>query len=231
MKPEEIRITDWMRIFMGDMPPTFLLEAVIRAAFMYLLLMVSMRLMGNRMGAQLTRNEMIALVSLAAAIGVSLLDPSRGLLPPLIIAAIVIMFQRWIAAKSASNQKFESLVLDDINTLVVDGCLKLDSMEQARITRERLLAELRSEGIDNLGKLQRVYMETNGGFTFRRYKDDERVGLSTLPDVDQEYKKEQRKANGQFACSSCGNIVKVQRKPDSKCERCNHLEWEEAVIS
>jgi uncharacterized membrane protein YcaP (DUF421 family) len=230
MKPEEISITDWLRVSMGEAPPSFLLETIIRVAFLYLMLLVAMRLMGNRMGGQLTRNEMIAMVSLAASVGVSILDPSRGLLPPIIIAGVVIMFQRFIAAKSVKDQEFESMVLDDINTVVKDGCFKLDSMVRTRITRERLLAELRSEGIDNLGKMQRVYLETNGAFTFRRYKE-ERVGLSTLPDLDTEIKNDQRKVPGQFACGSCGNIVRSQQKPATKCPNCRHVEWEEAVIS
>ena len=187
MKPEEINITDWLRILLGEVPPSFLIEVAFRIIFLYFLLLISMRLMGNRMGGQLTRNEMVALVSLAASVGVSLLDPSRGLLPPVIIAVIVVIFQRLIAAKSVDNKKFESVVLDDINTLVKDGCLKLDSMESARITREALLAKLRSEGIDNIGKMQRVYLETSGNFTYKKFKE-ERVGLSTLPDADTDRK-------------------------------------------
>jgi len=230
MEPEKINITDWMRILMGEVPPIFLVEVIFRIVFLYLLLLVSMRLMGNRMGAQLTRNEMIALVSLAASVGVSLLDASRGLLPPVIIASIVIIFQRWIAARSVKDKEFESVVLDDISILVKDGYLKLDSMEHTRITREAILAKLRSEGIDNVGKMQRVYLETNGNFTYKRFKD-ERVGLSTLPDSDTDFKAEQRKAPGQFACASCGNILKSQQKPVSKCLLCGHQEWEEAIIS
>jgi uncharacterized membrane protein YcaP (DUF421 family) len=56
---------------------------------------MSMRLMGNRMGKPLTRNELLAIVSLAAANGVALMAADRGLLPVVLIAAIVIGYQRW----------------------------------------------------------------------------------------------------------------------------------------
>jgi len=230
MKPEEINITDWMRILMGEAPPIFLVEVIIRIVFLYFLLLISMRLMGNRMGGVLTRNEMVALVSMAASVGVSLLDATRGLLPPVIIATVVVVFQRAIARKSVDDKEFESVVLDDIDILVKDGCLNLHNMEQTLITREALLAKLRSEGIDNIGKMQRVYIETSGNFTFKKF-EDERVGLSTLPDADADFKAEQRKAPGQFACASCGNIEKSQQKPTGKCQACGHVEWEEAVIS
>lgn len=106
MKPEEIHITDWARIFLGEVPPSFMIEVVIRIAFMYLVLMVSMRAMGKRMAGMLGRTEMAALVSLAASIGVSLQDPSKGLLPVVIIAAVVVGIQRFIAWRGTQNPKF-----------------------------------------------------------------------------------------------------------------------------
>jgi len=228
MKPEEINYNDWMRIFIGEVPPSFLIEAVIRIVFIYLTLMFAMRLMGNRMGSMLTRNEMIALVSLAAGNGVALLSPDRGLLPVLIIAFIVIGYQRLIAWWSAKNKKFESLVLDDINTLVTDGFMHLDQIKRVRLTRERLLARFRVEGIDNLGKIQRAYQEANGAFSILKFQEP-KVGLSTIPECDEAFKQEQQKADGQFACKSCGNLVKG--KPNGPCNRCRHQEWEAAVIS
>lgn len=109
MKPEEIHINDWMRILIGEIPLGYFLEAVFRIVFIYLLLMLSMRLMGNRMGSMLTRNEMIALVSLAAANGVALMSADRGLLPVVIIAFLIIFYQRIIAWWTSKNKKLNHL--------------------------------------------------------------------------------------------------------------------------
>lgn len=57
-------------------------------------LIVSMRLMGRMVVSQLNRSEMIAMVSLAAAIGVPLQSPDRGILAAIVIAAIVISIQQ-----------------------------------------------------------------------------------------------------------------------------------------
>jgi uncharacterized membrane protein YcaP (DUF421 family) len=67
MKPEEINLDDWSRILIGEVPAEFFIEVLIRMTFFYLFLLVSMRLIGKRMNSQLTRNELAALVSLAAA--------------------------------------------------------------------------------------------------------------------------------------------------------------------
>lgn len=230
MKPEEIHINDWMRILIGEIPLGYFLEAVFRIVFIYLLLMLSMRLMGNRMGSMLTRNEMIALVSLAAANGVALMSADRGLLPVVIIAFLIIFYQRIIAWWTSKNKKIESFILDDLDTLVIDGYLQLETIEQVRLTRERLLAQLRAKGIGNLGKIQRAYQEANGSFSILKFQEP-KVGLSIIPDCDEAFKQEQSKANEQFACKSCGNVIASRQKPETKCERCRHQEWEAAVVN
>jgi uncharacterized membrane protein YcaP (DUF421 family) len=230
MKPEEIHLNDWMRMLIGEVPVSFLLEAVLRIFIIYLILVCSMRLMGKRMGSVLTRNEMIALISLAAANGVAIQSPDRGLLPVLIVAVIIIGFQWFISLQTMKSKRFESLVLDDLDTLVADGRLQLNCMERTRISRERILSEIRSKGIENLGRVQRTYMEANGAFTVMQFPDRQ-VGLSTFPDWDKDIKQEQQKADGYFACASCGKVVEARQAPATACDHCEHQEWERAVCS
>jgi len=230
MKPEEIHITDWMRIVMGDVPASFLLEVIIRIFFIYIVLLIFMRLMGKRMAGQLGRNEMAAVVSLAAAIGVPLQAPDRGLLPIVIIGLTIVGIQWYISRRAMQSTRFEYLVMDDVNTLIKDGRLLLDRLKTTRITQERLMAELRHNNIDNLGKVQRAYMEANGAFSIIQY-GDARPGLSTLPGWDTGFKQEQPKAPGQFACCNCGNMVESRQKPTAECECCGENSWDEAVVS
>jgi uncharacterized membrane protein YcaP (DUF421 family) len=231
MKPEEIHLSDWLRIFVGEVPGSFYIEAVFRLVFIYLLLLGSMRLMGNRMGKTLTRNEIIALVSLAAGGGVALMAPDRGLLPVVIISAIVIGYQRLIAQLAFRNKRFESAVLDDMSILVKDGRMQLDKLEEGVLCREQLFAQLRHEGIANLGQVQRAYHEANGSFSVLTFPDSQpRPGLSLLPLSDQAFRQEQEKAPGQFACASCANLLHSPQEPATQCPRCGEKAWEPAVV-
>ncbi|HEX8328869.1 MAG TPA: YetF domain-containing protein [Hymenobacter sp.] len=231
MKPEEIHLSDWMRILVGQVPGSFYIEAVFRLVFIYLLLVTSMRLMGNRMGKTLTRNEIIAMVSLAAGGGVALMAPDRGLLPVVIISAIVVVYQRTIAWLAFRNKRFESAVLDDMSILVKDGRMQLDKLEEGVLCREQLFAQLRHGGIGNMGMVQRAYHEANGNFSVLTFSDGKpRPGLSLVPVSDQEFRQEQRKADGQFACAGCGHLQPSSHMPYVSCSRCNHKEWEPAVL-
>ncbi|OUJ73993.1 DUF421 domain-containing protein [Hymenobacter crusticola] len=227
MKPEDIHPFDFLRIFLGEAPWSFLLEVVIRILFIFVLLIVSMRLMGKRMASQLSRNELAAMSSLAAAIGVPMQVPDRGLLPPLVMAVVIISIQRLSAVWSTRSQKFEKISQGDIGILLEDGCLQLSAMQEAVLPQERLFAQLRSEAIDNLGAVKRVYMEANGSFTILKQPKPQ-PGLSILPNWDQDFLREQRKVPGTFACQGCGNLAQDKQAP---CSRCGKTVWTTAVTS
>src|SRR5690606_22034630 len=142
--------------------------------------------MGKRMSSLISRNEMIAMISLAAAIGIPIQDPERGLLPAFIIAGVVIGVQRWGSNKTLHDPEFERTVVGNIGALVKDGRLELVNMRKSRITKERMLTEFRLKEVISLGRVQGAYLEANGAFTIYLHEDHEREGLCILPDWDQE---------------------------------------------
>ena len=232
MKKEDIKIDDWLRILFGDAPPEFLIEAVLHILFIYILLVVSMRLMGRRMEAMLTRNELIAMVSLAAAIGVPMLSPDRGLLPAVVIAFVVIGMQRLLAWFTTQNAKNELVLIGDLATLIINGHFQTSEMQKNRITRERLLSQLRANGIVNLATVERAYMETNGKFTILTFIDKaERKGLCVLPEFDDDYRKEFKFTPNAQACKSCGYVMEVNQFNKKNCNSCGANDWEQAIIT
>lgn len=230
MNSADAELWDWMRIFMGGSPAIFLVEVIIRVSVIYLLLVGTMRIMGKRMSAMISRNEMIAMVSLAAAIGLPMQDPQNGLLPAFIIAGVVIGVQRIISTQTLGSPNFETTMVGNINALVQDGRLELKNMWRSKISRERMLTEIRVNGLNNLGKVQRVFLEANGAFTIYLF-NKEREGLCILPDWDKAFIQEMTVADGSFACGSCGNVVKSEKEPDPECGYCKHKSWHPAIRS
>src|ERR1700709_1612352 len=123
MEPFQIHLSDWSRILFGDVPPEFFIEVLIRVTFIYLLIIFSIRLMGKRMASQLSRNELVAISSLAASIGIPIQKPDRGLLPALIVALIVVAAQRIVSARLARNESFERRSQGNLTILVDECCL------------------------------------------------------------------------------------------------------------
>lgn len=227
MKPEDIQFGDWHRMFLGDVPGSFFIEVIFRTIVIYAILMISMRLMGKRMAASLGRIEMISMISLAAAIGIPLQSPDRGLLPAVIIAIIVVFTQQFIAKKSTQSEKFEEITQDNIGVLVEDGRLNLDIMKKTRITRERVFGQLRYKEVNQLGEVKRLYLEANGTFTYIE-NIKPKPGLSILPSWDTEFKKRVSKDSTEMVCNHCGNTKKKYLGED-ECDLCGFTDWVRAV--
>ncbi|MGV3556883.1 DUF421 domain-containing protein [Larkinella arboricola] len=228
MEKEAIHLSDWMRILVGEVPVSFYLEILLRATAVYLILVGSMRLMGRRMASQLSRNEMAAMISLAAAIGVPILDASRGLLPAVIIALVVVFIQRLMSYWAAKNENFEGISQGIAATLVENSVMHLKNMQSSRVARELLFAQLRSEGLTHLGMIKRLYMEANGSFTLIKQPEPQ-PGLSILPEWDTEFIRQQSPQSDRYVCYHCGNPQPAGTQDAGKCPNCEEENWVQAI--
>lgn len=220
----EIYWNDWQRIFLGEAPGSFYLEVLLRITFIYLLIIICLRLMGKRMAAQLSRNDLLALSALAASIGIPLQTPERGLLPALIVALVVVGGQRLVAFISTRNQRIERESQGDITILIDDCCLQYRAMKKTRISKDRVLSQLRAHGVGHLGEVKRLYFEASGSFSL--IKNKEAVpGLSVIPAEDPEMAERQKKADDTFVCDNCGKV-----KETDTCNSCGNEEFVQAVL-
>jgi uncharacterized membrane protein YcaP (DUF421 family) len=228
--PPPPHITDYLRILMGEVPWSFLLECAIRLVAMYLLLLLGLRLMGKRMAGQISRTELAGLVSMAVSIGIPLLSPDRGLLAPVAIIGTVVLLHRLVTHWAARHRSAEQLLQGTVTTVLVDGVLQLATMERVVLSQERLFAQLRSESLEHLGQVRRLYMEANGTFSMVE-ADDPKPGLSIIPGWDKDFRKVQPAVAGQFSCLKCGQIAESAQKPTTPCPTCQAQEWEPAVTA
>jgi uncharacterized membrane protein YcaP (DUF421 family) len=208
------------------MPPTFLIEVLIRVIFIYVLVLFCIRLMGKRMAAQLSRNELVAISSLAASIGIPIQTPDRGLLPALVVALMVVAAQRIVSARLARNQPFERRTQGNISVLVDDCCLNIKEMKGTGISRAEIFAQLRSQGVKHLGQVKRLYFEAKGDFTLIR-NPDQSSGLSVLPVEDPEFRAAQRYSDTDQVCGNCGRRVSATGGP---CPNCHQNVFERPML-
>jgi uncharacterized membrane protein YcaP (DUF421 family) len=223
----KLQLGDWSRILRGQSSWWFLPEAIIRLLFLYLLLVGALRLMGRRMSSGLSRNELLALVSLAAAIGPAVQNPDQGLLPPLIIAAWVVGLQRVMTRITFGSHRFENVIDGSVSTLVSDGRVDLQELSRCALPIERVHAQLRGEGLLSLGQVERLYFEPGGSFSVVR-REKETLGLSLIPEWDEALRKTQRIDPERHACGWCGALSGGEA-PDH-CPACAHpAQWQPAV--
>lgn len=228
MKKEEIHWADWHRILMGTAPEQFLLEVLIRTAIIYLVLLLVLRVMGKRMGGQLTISELAVMLTLGAIIAVPMQAPDRGLLQGILVLICALAFQRGINYLGVKSNKMERLTQGTETLVVSDGIICADRLAALKISREQLLAVLRSKGIYNLGEVRGLYLEACGLFSVFKFGEP-RPGLSLLPPGDQGPCDEFDVSGEIQVCHECGNRIKRIAESANKCDNCGANKWTSAV--
>lgn len=110
--------------------------------------------------------------------------------------------------------------------LVADGVLNMERIGETRLSIERLLAQLRSQGIRHLGEVQQLYIEDGGTFSLVK-QPEPKPGLSVLPSMDEEFYAEQPLADSRvFGTCAHAGFGDAQPTPYSNC---GNRQWAMAV--
>lgn len=203
MDKEDIQIFEWERFLHGDTPPVFIIEIIIRALALYTLLMLALRMMGKRMALRMTRNELAAVATLSAAIGMPMQTPDRGLLPAALIVVLVITLQRLMAKRATKDVNFEQRFIGRLSTVISNGVLDRKELKKAKISRDRIFSQLRTSGVRHLGEVERLYLEATGSFTLI-LREEKQPGLSVLPEWDKAFIHEHKEVEDKPVCTYCG---------------------------
>ena len=229
MKKDEIHWADWHRIFFGTAPTEFLWEVFIRTVIIYLFLLITLRLLGKRMGGQLTISELAVMLTLGAIVSVPMQIPDKGLLQGILVLFCAFMFQRGITYLAVKNHKIELITQGSESLVVRDGVLCDEELKKTKISREQMFAVLRNSRIYNLGEVQRVYLEACGIFSIFKF-DEPKPGLSLLPPSDEKAGSEFKAINGVVVCQQCGNPASNRQDTEKSCTNCHKTNWGQAVL-
>jgi uncharacterized membrane protein YcaP (DUF421 family) len=224
----EFKAWDWKRIFIGEAPPEFLVEVFLRTVIVFMILMVTVRLLGKRMSGQISIVELAVMVTLGAIISPGMQLPDRAILYVPLALAVILLLHKLVNTYAAKNERFEKLVEGSMGCLVKNGILQLDEMKRAGITRQELFARLRKKNVENLSSIHRAYIEACGIVTVFR-NEENRPGLLIFPEKDTEIIKHKKHVDhGVKACGNCGNVQQTNLREDCTCKICKQSDWIEA---
>ena len=219
MKREEIHWGDWHRILLGQAPVEFLLEVLVRTVIIYLMLLLTLRLMGKRMGGQLTVSELSVMLTLGAIVSVPMQMNERGILQGILVLICALVFQRGLTYLSVKNAKIAYVTEGHESIIIKDGILLFGELQAMKISREQIFAMLRSQGIYNLGEVRRVYLEACGIFSVFKYPEP-KPGLSLLPFNNAGTEDQLAIDRSVRVCEKCGQSAKVDSKNEFECDNC-----------
>jgi uncharacterized membrane protein YcaP (DUF421 family) len=217
-------IFEWSRVLLNDLPAIFLIEVLFRSVVMFVVILISLRLVGKRGVKQLSIFEVVIIISLGSAAGDPMFYEDVGILHAVMVFISIIAVYRLVTWLMAKSVRFENLIEGRAIYLVREGKFAYHDFEKESLSQDEFFAELRAHQVEHLGQVKCAILETTGDFSIFFYEDDQvRHGLPLLPEA---FCKKSRtvEAAGIYACAFCGHTESLTVGTHT-CPVCSRDEW------
>ena len=155
-------------------------ELVVRAAVVYVFLLVLLRLTGKRQVGQLAPFDLVLLLVLSNAVQNSMNAGDNSLIGGLISAATLVLLNYLVAIATWRNKRLEALIEGKPQILIHNGKLFKDNgklfkdvADKARLTHHEIQSALRRGGCTCVEEVHAAILENNGAISIvaRKSKD------------------------------------------------------------
>ena len=216
---------NWKGLLMGSEDWVFLFETVFRSFIMFVIIVLSLRVLGKRGVKQLSVFELVVIIGLGSAAGDPMFYKDVGLLPALMVFMMVISLYKFIMFLISKSKKFEQLIEGHSVCLISEGRFSIENFKKEMLAQDEFFAELRMQGVMHLGQIQLGIIEVTGNISLFFYEDAEvKYGLPILPDLFK-HKTEELFTGGHYSCSFCGYTKELPPATQHICPVCKRKQW------
>lgn len=155
-------------------PEVSILEKIVRAAAIYLFLLLAFRLLGKRQVGQMTPFDLIVLLILSNVIQNAMIGNDNSLGGGLIGAVTILLLNFVVISISARSKPAERLLAGVPTILVHQGQIIEKNLRKEGMSREELLSALRRQGIFSLHEVRWAVLEETGTVSVLRKEKEEK---------------------------------------------------------
>jgi len=152
-------------------PTGSLLELVVRASLMYLVILAGFRIFRRDAGS-LSVSDLLVVVLIADAAQNGMAGEYKSLTEGMIVVATIFAWNfalDWLAYRS----RFVYQLLNPPSLLLVrSGQIQYRNLRSQLITKDDLLEQLREQGVEDIGSVKKVFLESDGKMSVIREKAD-----------------------------------------------------------
>lgn len=142
-----------------------------RTLLIYLILIVSMRLMGKRQIAELEITDLVTTLLISEIASLPITDTDIPISHAIIPILALLGFEVLSSFLLAQYPKVKGMLSARPAVLIQDGVISEKAMRQARISADELISELRQQGIADPEEVRYAILEQNGKISvIRRQK-------------------------------------------------------------
>ena len=142
------------------------MDSILRAALVYLILLVLFRVTGKRSLSQTTTFDFVLLLIVSEAIQEALLAGDASMTNAYLVVATLLAIDIGLSLVKQKSKTLEKLIDDVPLVLVEDGKPLRDRMDKARVDEEDILSSARElQGLERMDQIKYAVLERNGGIS------------------------------------------------------------------
>ena len=154
---------------------------VARTLIIYLLITVSLRVMGKRQIGELDVGELVSTLLISEIAAIPIDDPDIPLLNAIIPTLIIISLEIIISTIKNKSEKMKRTIEGEPVYVIYRGKIMQKALSDNRISVNELLAELRGQGVGDVSEVCYGIIEQNGGLSIIK-TDDSPLAHSVIID-------------------------------------------------
>lgn len=139
-----------------------MLIALFRSIILYLLVLITLRILGKRQVGQLQPADLVFTILLSEILAIPMQDKEIPLINTLIPVLVLIGLEIIVSVLNLKSLKIRSLLQGHSLLVIRDGKLDQAQMRRLRFTLDDLTEELRKKNIFDISTVQYAFVETDG---------------------------------------------------------------------
>lgn len=152
-------------------PTESLGEIFIRGTIMYLGMFALLRIFRRQAGA-IGIADLLVIVLIADAAQNGMSGDSKSVTESGLLIITIVFWDYFLDFLGDKSNLFKRLIEPKELLLIQDGKLIRQNMQKEMISYDELISQIRQQGIENIGEVEKCYLESNGHFSVikKRYE-------------------------------------------------------------
>lgn len=157
-----------------------MIEFVLRAAAMYFMALLMVRLLGKRALGELGPFDFVVMTGVGHTVVSIALDKQIPFYEGIIILATLAVLEYMMGYAALKSHKLSNLITGKPIILIDNGRIIKNNLAREKFNVDDLLQELRKQGIRDIDEVEKGILESCGGFSVILKEEDEPVSLRDL---------------------------------------------------
>jgi len=146
-------------------PELPVVEKIVRAAVVYLFLLVALRLTGKRQLGQMSSFDLVVLLIISNTVQNAIIGNDNSITGGIVGAVTILVLNYGVARLVLSNKTAERLIEGAPTLLIHNGKVIEPNLRRELLTRDELMAALRRQGILTVDEVRVALLEETGAIT------------------------------------------------------------------